>query len=861
LKAVLLSDSAIHVRGARTHNLQGIDLDLPIDKLIAICGVSGSGKSSLAVDTLYAEGQRRYAETFSAFARQFLERLERPDVERIDGLPPPILVYQSGRNAGRRETVGTATELHELLSLWFAEWGEVICPTCDLDVRRHRVEEVASLVDSLPGGTRMVVAYPAEPLNSPHDGKFAEHVRSLGFRRLIIGESIVEVESGDAANPPAQNELERCEVVVDRLIVGRTERDRLVESLAAARDHGAGRYVVYVEAEATETALGAYQPQPAMLDGRCTLRCELNEDFVCSRCGHAFVGPEPRLFSFHGPVGACPACAGLGHVEETGGKGRSQRGKKVWEICAACLGQRLRPEALAVRLGGKSIVDVSEQPAVRLAEFVRELNCASHEGGAAQPTVTAILARLSHMAELGIGHLPLARPLRSVSRGEAQRVALCRTVSSSLVNVLYVLDEPTVGLHAADMEAAVRVLTSLRDRGNTVIVVEHEADVLRSADMLVEMGPGAGQEGGRVVFAGAPQEIVQSPGSATGDWLAGRRGALEVNGRRPIEHGSIRLVGARSKNLRGITVEFPLGVLCVVTGVSGAGKTALVEHALYPAVRERLGGQAVGKRTWDDVQGTGQVEHVELVTQSPPARSARSNPVTYVKAFDAIRQVFAETIDATTRNYGPGFFSFNVEGGRCESCKGEGRLTVDMQFLPNLVMVCPECNGRRYTREALAVQYRGRSIADVLEMTVREALAFFRGQRAVQSRLACLKDVGLDYLRLGQPLGTLSGGEAQRMKLASFLQTKRAGRTLFLLDEPTAGLFATDVLKLLDCFDALLAVGHSIVAVTHNLALVRAADYVIELGPGAGEGGGQLVATGTPEEIATDSGSKTGCYL
>jgi excinuclease ABC subunit A len=509
---------------------------------------------------------------------------------------------------------------------------------------------------------------------------------------------------------------------------------------------------------------------------------------------------------------------------------------------------------------GRSIADIGRMPVIELKHFVKSLNLPESRQPAARPLLNQLQIRLANLVELGIGHVDFSGSVRSLSRGERQRLSLAFALGTSLTSALYVLDEPTAGLHPADMGAVVRALKRLRERGNTVLVVDHSADLLRAADWLVELGPVAGQDGGRIVFQGTPAEILHVEGSITGDWLAGRRGHVEFARKRPTEQGWIRLAGARSKNLKDITVEFPLHVLCVVTGVSGSGKSALVQHALYPALRERLGGEAAAARTWTDLLTTAQVEHVEWVDHSPDIRSSRSNPVTYVKAFDSIRRVFAETADATTRNYGPGFFSFNVEGGRCEKCQGAGRLTVDMQFLPDLHMTCPDCNGKRYRREALAVHYRNRSIADVLEMTVREAIAFFRAQPAIQSRLQSLKEVGLDYLRLGQPASTLSGGEAQRLKLASFVQAKRAGRTLFLLDEPTAGLHVVDVLKLLDCFDALLDVGHSLIVVTHDLQLVRAADYVIELGPGAGPDGGQLVACGTPNEVTAHPESITGRF-
>lgn len=850
-----MPDPAIRVRGAHTHNLQDVDVELPYRKLIVLCGVSGSGKSSLAVDTLYAEGQRRYVETFSPYARQFLERLPRPDVEEVEGLPPPVRVKDPGRSA-RRLTVGTLTETYDYLRLLFARVGEVVCPACRRTVRPDRLDDVVTTLGRLPEGARLLITFPAGV-----DGEspsFFEDLRSLGFRRAIVGDRLIEIGGGSTDFHKREGTLE---IVADRLIAGRADAARLAESLEVAREQGGGQSVTYVEA--VDGAAPLVEPlgaAPAALDGHTFWRCPLSDHFVCKQCGREFTEPDPQLFNFSSAAGACPRCEGIGAIRP-GGRLPKRGGR--WQTCPDCQGRRLRPEALAVQFDGNSIAQIAGLPADEVSVRITAWSRPDSHLDVPPAVVMQLQQRLSVLAELGISYLRLDQSIHSLSRGERQRVSLARGLGSSLVNSLYVLDEPTTGLHPADLPAMVEALHRLRDRGNTVLVVEHERQVLRTADLLVELGPGAGQEGGRVVFHGRPDQIVQAKGSATGDWLAGRRAAArdDSDARRQTEHGWIRLADAHSKNLKHVSVKFPLGVLCVVTGVSGAGKTALVHDALYGAMQEYLDGKSAGPPTWSGVQGAEQVGRLERLDQALSVHTSRSNPVTYVKAFNVIRRVFADTIDAKTRGYEPGFFSFNVPGGRCEKCKGEGSLTVDMQFLPDLSMVCPECNGRRYARDALAVLYRGRSIADVLDMTVREAIGFFRGQAAVQTRLQCLKDAGLDYLRLGQPAATLSGGEAQRLKLASLLQGKRAARTLYLLDEPTAGLHATDVPALLDCFDALLAVGHSLIVVSHSLQLVQAADYVVDLGPGAGERGGAVVACGTPEQIAAHPESVTGRYL
>jgi excinuclease ABC subunit A len=952
----------IELRGVEVHNLQKIDLDIPRRKLIVICGVSGSGKSSLALDTLYAEGQRRYIESFSAYTRQFLEQLERPKAERIDGLPPAIAVGHKDPARSNRSTVGTATEAVEYLRLLMAKIGRIVCHGCGREVRRDSPEMAAQALLALPEATRFVIAFPIDASPTAPAQLIAD-LRQDGFTRAIVGAGTVSLDELEQRGTLGQ--AEGWYVVVDRLTAGRVTDQRLRDSLEMAFAKGAGRCDVFVDAASGMASGGRQPPDERSADAaadegathqgadapRSPIDAPRSPSFVwsealrCEACGIDYPTPEPRLLSFNSPLGACPECEGFGDVlevdmdlvvpdptkslregaiapwntpayaheleellalapdygipvdipfaqlnerslrliregvpeREFGGLRGFFRwlGRKKYKMpvrvflsrwrsyrpCSTCGGKRLRPEALAVRVGGLNIAEICALKSRDALAFFRGLKLSDWERQVGRTMLEQIESRLGYLEAVGLGYLALDRPLRTLSGGEAHRVALTSALGSSLVNMLYVLDEPSIGLHPQDTDRLVAAVKRLRDRGNTVIAVEHDPAFLRAADQLVEIGPGAGQHGGRVVFQGTPAEIEACDASLTGAYLAGRRVLHVPARRRPANRGRIQLKGCRGRNLRNIDVEFPLGLLCVVTGVSGSGKSTLVEDTLYPALRRRLRKSAPRPLGHDDVFGDGQINDVILVDQSPLARSARSNPVTYIKAFDAIRTVFAEMLDARTRNYPAGHFSFNLPGGRCEACGGEGQIEIDMQFLADVYMKCPECGGRRYRREILDVAYRGKSIADVLEMTVREALAFFRGQRKVQRALQRLIDVGLDYLQLGQAANTLSGGEAQRLKLAGRLAAQRRGRTLFLLDEPTTGLHFSDIVKLEDCFDALLDQGHSLVVVEHNVQLMLAADYIIDLGPGAADEGGIIVAQGTPEEIAQHGSSVTGRFL
>jgi excinuclease ABC subunit A len=938
----------IELRGVAVNNLRHIDLDLPLRELIVFCGVSGSGKTSMALDTLYAEGQRRYIESFSPYTRQFLEQLDKPQAERIEGIPPAIAVTHKNPSRSNRATVGTTTQVNDYLSVLFARVGEVICYECGRPVTRDTADSATEVIATLPTGARIMIGFDASvPKRDDVDNWIAGLVE-LGYVRAVVGGAV------ETINPQLAQRLavgDRATVVIDRLTTGDQSAGRMRDSLEGAFEAGQGACVVLVEVEASTSAgaSGASPSQELRIDGRMWRRMGFSTALRCDHCNIDFLEPEPQLFNFNRPLGACPECEGFGNIVETdmdrvvpdprktlregaiapwnspsyaheleellaladdngipvdvpyseltdeqrrliiegvperefGGlngffRWLERRKYKMhlrvflsrwrsYSPCPACGGARLRPEALAVRVSGKSFADVCSMKIRDALAWFDGLQLADWQQVIARPLVEDVRSRLTYLIEVGVGFLALDRALRTLSAGEAQRVALTATLGSSLVDMLYVLDEPSVGLHPADVEPLAMAIGKLHQRGNTVVVVEHEAEVIRRANRVVEFGPGAGEDGGQIVFTGTPAELTKCKESRTGDWLSGRR-QLGSGKRRATSQGWVKLRGARGNNLQNLMVEFPLGVLCLVTGVSGAGKSTLVDKTLYPALARRL--RTDGDATelpqpleYDDVLGTGQLEDAVHIDQSPIGRSPRSNPATYLKAFDPIRAVFAEQPESRARGLTASAFSFNVEGGRCDKCHGDGVLTIDMQFMADVYMRCSECHGRRYRRQVLEVKYRGRDIAEVLDMTAREAFTFFRGQRKVQAKLKHMLDVGLDYVRLGQPATTLSGGESQRLKLAAQLAARRRGRTLFLLDEPTTGLHFSDIVQLVDCFDALLEVGHSLVIVEHNLQLMKAADWIIDLGPGAADHGGRVVVTGTPEELAECAESPTGRVL
>ncbi len=930
-----MSQHQIALRGVEVHNLRKIDLDLPYGQWIVICGVSGSGKTSLAVDTLYAEGQRRYIESFSPYIRQFLQQLEKPAAERIDGIPAAIAVTPRQTSRSNRATVATATEIAEYLQLLFAKIGAVRCTRCGQSVRRDTPQSVVKRLEQFSDDLRFMVAFCDR---SPSSRQLAERVKPWiqdGFQRGIWLDQIVNFhEISDGENVSGDEPLE---IIVDRLTLPIKDVTRFRDSLETAFEHGAGRAHILIE----ETAGDAKSLPTVQIDGKRWQKIGFSNAMHCEACDISYVSDDPRYFNANSPLGACDRCEGFGTVavmdmdlivpdvkktlregaiapwntpayaheleellaiagdydlpvdvpfgelsesdlkliqegvpeREFGGlagffKWLERRKYKLhlrtflsrWRSylpCPACRGTRLKEESLAVHVGEHHIANILAMKIEDCREYLARLGLSDAESQLAGKMLGEIDARLRYLKSVGLDYLTLDRPLRTLSTGESQRVALTSALGSSLVNMLYVLDEPSIGLHPHDLGPLVAAIALLRDRGNTVVVVEHKEEMILAADQVVEIGPGAGEQGGEIVFQGTPEQLKNESESITADYLAGRRGVGDLPARRTPERGSLRLCGARGNNLQNLEVEFPLGLLCLVSGVSGAGKSSLVQETLYPAVCMELKKDSAQPLPYDELFGASQIEDCVLIDQNPIGRSPRSNPVTYIKAFDEIRRVFAETADARMRNFSASHFSFNVDGGRCNRCKGEGQIEIDMQFLTDIYMLCPQCGGNRYRREILEIKYRGRSIADVLALTIREAFVFFRGRAKVQEKLKRLIDVGLGYLRLGQGANTLSGGESQRLKLAAATNWRKSSRTLFILDEPTTGLHFSDVVQLQDCFDSLLDVGHSLIVVDHNVQLMKAADYIIDLGPGAGDDGGRVVARGTPEELVRNAKGPT----
>ena len=908
----------IRLRGVRVHNLKGVDLDLPLHRLVAFSGVSGSGKSSLAFDTLYAEGQRRYVETFSSYTRQFLERLDKPDADRIDGIPPAIAVAQrSGGRRSSRSTVGTVAEVHDHLALLYARVGRVTCSNCGQPVEPADPSSVVRAIEELVEGARYLVAFPLDVRPDSDRAALAEALVQDGFTRVRVGGQVVRLDQGPIPESPEST----VDVVVDRLTRGSEASGRRLDSIETAFARGLGRARVIVEGGGPE--LTFYRKRR------------------CPTCGLDYADPDPRLFRYNSPLGACPTCEGYGSVidldpsrivpdpsktllegaiapwttpsyeENLAGlveaaprmglpldrpfsdltpkqveslyEGAPKYGfqglrrffsrleSKAYKMhvrvflsrwrgyhpCPDCHGARLRPEALAVRVGGLDVASLSRMTVRDARAFLAEVEAAEAGNPVARRVLDQARGRLDALDRIGLDYLTLDRQARTLSSGESRRLALASALGSGLVNTLYVLDEPSVGLHPRDVGRLIATIQGLRDAGNSVVVVEHDEAILLASDWLVDIGPGAGDSGGRVLYEGPPNGVADIAESATGAYLSGRKRIAPPEKRR-VPRGQVVLGGATGNNLRDIDVSFPIGVLCVVTGVSGSGKSTLIEETLHPALMKAIRDEPLTALPYRELAGYESLADVVMIDQSPIGRSSRSNPVTYLKAFDEIRKTFAATHEAKTRNFGASKFSFNVEGGRCGVCEGTGELTVDMQFLADVRMRCPECQGTRYRPEVLEVKYGGKNIAEVLDLTVREAFGFFRNKPKVQARLRPLMDVGLDYLRLGQSASTLSGGEAQRLKLAGFLASSpaamtraaRGPKTLFLLDEPTTGLHPQDVAKLLETLTRLLDLGHSLILVEHGPDVLRAADWIIDLGPEAGEGGGRVVAEGTPEDVA-----------
>ncbi len=919
-----MASDRIVIRGAREHNLKNIDLEIPRDRLVVITGLSGSGKSSLAFDTIYAEGQRRYVESLSAYARQFLEQMEKPDVDSIEGLSPAISIEQKTTSKNPRSTVGTVTEIYDYLRVLYARVGIPHCPKCGRVIAAQTVQQMVDRVLTLPGGSRIVVLAPIVRGRKGEYRKLFFDLRRQGYSRVRVNGAVRELTEEIELD---KNKKHTIEVVVDRLVVKPTIAARLADSLETALKLAAG--VVVVEPVDTGQAF------------------VFSERLACARCGISFPEISPRMFSFNNPYGACPDCGGLGSrfeldpelmvpdprkslkdgalapwagresvyfrqtlqilarrrrfsletpwrelpkatrelilhgTGEDGGFegmiGVLQRRYKEttseetrFEIerfmseraCPACQGGRLRPESLAVRVGGRSIREVSALTIKEASGFFETLVLGEREQTIARRVLKEIRERLGFLRDVGLEYLTLDRAAGTLSGGEGQRIRLATQIGSSLVGVLYILDEPSIGLHQRDNRRLLDTLLRLRDLGNTVLVVEHDEETIRSADHVIDLGPGAGELGGYVVSTGTPAEIMADPKSLTGRYLAGELSIPLPLVRRSGTGKWLVVHGAREHNLKAMPVRIPLGTFTCITGVSGSGKSTLVNDILYRALAQVYHRAQERPGAHERIEGLQHLDKVINIDQSPIGRTPRSNPATYTGVFTFIRSLFARTPDARARGYQPGRFSFNVKGGRCEACQGDGLVKIEMHFLPDVYVTCEVCKGKRYNRETLEIHYKGRSIAEVLEMTVREALAFFEAVPPIRQKLQTLHDVGLDYIRLGQPATTLSGGEAQRVKLSTELSRRATGRTLYILDEPTTGLHFADIQRLLDVLNQLVEQGNTVVVIEHNLDVVKTADHVVDLGPEGGDAGGRVVATGTPEAVLGQAQrSYTGQFL
>jgi excinuclease ABC subunit A len=837
----------IIIRGARQHNLKNIDLVLPRNRFIVITGVSGSGKSSLAFDTLFAEGQRRYLEALSTYARQFLTRMDAPQVDEIRGLSPAIAIEQKGAARNPRSTVGTLTETYDHLRLLYARLGTLYCPACSVPVRAYSIPQmILELLRNWHDGARMLILAPLKAIKEKELPALLKQLRRNGFARIRFEGQVHEL---DPLPHLPRRPSYKLDVIVDRLMLDRKKAARLHDSLELASKTSKG-------------IVGVAQPRGE--------EKVFSEMFRCVSCDRVFPELTPGLFSFHHPTGACPTCNGLGALRPE--KADWTDFKRIAsmlptdsaalpDICPECGGSRLNELARSVRLGDRSINEVLDFQFPGVEKWLGELELSPTEERIASRPRQEIGNRLKTMDQLGLSYLSLSRSANTLSGGELQRVRLAHQVGSPLSGVLYVLDEPSIGLHPRDHERLLNILLGLRDAGNTVIVVEHDRDTILRADHVVDMGPGAGAQGGEVIFSGPPDELKNHPQSLTAQYLSGQKAITSRGGRPPFTSGTLVVAGARGHNLKNITVRFPLGCMTCVTGVSGAGKSTLVVHTLHRALAQRLFDAKARPSSFDFLEGAEKIHKVIMVDQTPLGRTPRSIPATYMGLFSLIRQLFSQIPEARARGYGPNRFSFNVKGGRCETCKGEGLQTIEMFFLPDVYVTCPMCEGTRYSGETLDVRFKGRSIADVLAMTVHEAVVFFENVQAIRHKLEALQEVGLGYLRIGQPATTLSGGEAQRVKLAAELSRKTAEHTLYILEEPTTGLHFDDIQKLLHVLQRLVDLGHTVIMIEHHPDVVRTADYIIDLGPEGGEGGGKVVAAGTPDEVARTDGSFTGGYL
>ena len=932
----------IIVKGARANNLKNIDVTIPRDKLVVMTGVSGSGKSSLAFDTIYAEGQRRYVESLSSYARMFLGQMDKPDVDYIEGLSPAISIDQKTTSKNPRSTVGTVTEIYDYLRLLWARAGTPHCPNCGKEIRQQTIDQIIDQVLALPEGTRIQVMAPVIRGKKGEHAKVFEDAKRSGYVRARVDGSLYEL---DEEIKLEKNKKHTIEIIVDRLIIRPDIRQRLTDSVETAAKLSGGLVIVNLLREEKDLSF--------------------SQNYACEDCGISMEELTPRMFSFNNPFGACPTCTGLGnqlkadpalmiqdggksildgaiqasgwnnirgdgisrmyfdalskkykfsltepwnslsdeakniilygtkgetlelHYDQPRGKGilkqafegicnnierryketQSDASRKELEElmsecpCPDCQGRRLRKESLAVTVGEKNIYEFTTLSVEDALVWMDGLTLTEQQMLIADRILKEIRSRLGFLKSVGLGYLTLARSAGTLSGGESQRIRLATQIGSSLMGVLYILDEPSIGLHQRDNDKLLATLKNLRDLGNSLIVVEHDEDTMRAADYLIDIGPGAGVHGGQVVAAGTPAEVMANLDSLTGQYLSGKK-KIEVPAvRRPGNGKVLKVIGAAENNLRHIDVEFPLGTFTVVTGVSGSGKSSLVNEVLFKRLGAELMRMKVRPGKCDRIEGMEQLDKVVNIDQSPIGRTPRSNPATYTGLFNDIRDLFASTQEAKSRGYGQGRFSFNVRGGRCEACSGDGLLKIEMHFLPDIFVPCEVCKGRRYNRETLEVRYKGKNIADVLDMTVDEALDFFSALPKLKKRLQTLQDVGLGYVKLGQPSTELSGGEAQRVKLATELSKQATGKTIYILDEPTTGLHSDDVRKLLEVLQRLVDAGNTVVVIEHNLDVIKCADHLIDLGPEGGDGGGTIVVTGTPEEVAACPASFTGQYL
>ena len=932
----------IIVKGARANNLKNIDVTIPRDKLVVMTGLSGSGKSSLAFDTIYAEGQRRYVESLSSYARMFLGQMDKPDVDYIEGLSPAISIDQKTTSKNPRSTVGTVTEIYDYLRLLWARVGTPHCPKCGKEIKQQTIDQIIDQVLSLPEGTRIQVMAPVIRGKKGEHTKIFEDAKRSGYVRARVDGNLYEL---DEEIKLEKNKKHTIEIVVDRLIIRPDIQQRLTDSVETASGLTGGLVVINLLREEQDLMF--------------------SQNYACEDCGISIEELTPRMFSFNNPFGACPTCTGLGsqlkadpdlivpdkslsilegaiqasgwnnirgegisrmyfdalakkyhfsltdpwetlpeevrsiilygtggeklelHYDQPRGKGvlyqpfegicnnverryqetQSDASKRELEEamaecpCPDCKGKRLKKESLAVTVGDKDIDALTRMSVVDELQWVDRLELTHQQHLIADRILKEIKSRLGFLRSVGLGYLTLSRSAGTLSGGESQRIRLATQIGSSLMGVLYILDEPSIGLHQRDNDKLLATLKNLRDLGNTLLVVEHDEDTMRAADYLIDIGPGAGIHGGEVVAAGTPEEVMANPNSLTGQYLSGKKKIPVPETRRPGNGKCLKVVGAAENNLRHIDVEFPLGTLTVVTGVSGSGKSSLVNEILFKRLGVELNRMKVHPGKCDRIEGIEHLDKVVDIDQSPIGRTPRSNPATYTGLFNDIRDLFASTQEAKSRGYGPGRFSFNVRGGRCEACSGDGVLKIEMHFLPDIFVPCEVCKGRRYNRETLEVRYKGKNIADVLEMTVDEAVEFFAPLPKIRNKLQTLQDVGLGYVKLGQPSTELSGGEAQRVKLATELSKIATGRTIYILDEPTTGLHTDDVRKLLEVLQRLVEGGNTVVVIEHNLDVIKCADHLIDLGPEGGDGGGTVVVTGTPEEVAACPASFTGQYL